>query len=171
VIKPTRGRVVLFTPAKTDTVANDGTPLAAIIAHVHSDGIVNLTVFDAFGRVHARPSVELLQEGDQAPAGGAYAEWMPYQKGQAAKTEALEKTLELVVPQVSLASAALAPHQQRVLDEKGELDGRLSKLREFFATPTFEALDADERDRLTRQSQVMGEYSLILNERIGAFPA
>lgn len=92
-IKPTRGRVVLFTPSAADQIPAGGEPLAAVIAHVHSDSVINLSVFDAFGRLHARPSVQLLQEGDAKPDGSPYAEWMSYQKGQAAKTEQLEQSL------------------------------------------------------------------------------
>jgi hypothetical protein len=90
-IKPTIGRVVWFHPS------NDGgesgfapSPIcAAIVAYVHSDTCVNLAVFDGNGAAHSKTSVTLIQEGDAAPA-GYYCEWMPYQKGQAAKTEALE---------------------------------------------------------------------------------
>ena len=38
----------------------------------------------------------------------------------------------------------LAPHQQRVVDEKNELSDRLSKLLCFFQTPIFAGLDAAE---------------------------
>ena len=103
-IKPTCGRIVFFTPHKNDQTPHSGVPLAAIIVYVHSDSMVNLTVFDAFGRIHARPSVPLLQEGDGKPVDGGYAEWMPYQKGQAAKTEQLEKVLESAVPKVASVS-------------------------------------------------------------------
>ncbi|MBF5006826.1 hypothetical protein ISG32_21500 [Diaphorobacter sp. NR2-3-3-1] len=46
---------------------------------------------DANGNAHSRTSVPLVQDGDSCPANGYYCEWMPYQKGQAAKTEAAEK--------------------------------------------------------------------------------
>ena len=92
-IKPTVGRVVLFTPAKSDPMATiDGQPCAAIIAGVFSDTCVNLAVFDANGANHSRTSVPLIQDDNPKPD-GYYAEWMPYQKGQAAKTEELEKKL------------------------------------------------------------------------------
>ena len=32
-----------------------------------------------------------MQEGDGVPQGNHYCEWMPYQKGQAAKCDALAK--------------------------------------------------------------------------------
>lgn len=89
-IKPTVGRIVWFNPAASDNIARQGfSPLAAIIACVWSDTCVNLAVFDANGNQHSRTSVLLVSDDMPAPTEN-YAEWMPYQKGQAAKTEALE---------------------------------------------------------------------------------
>ncbi len=97
-IKPTVGRVVHYRTGNADIdgamVRNGDQPLAAIITCVWSDSCVNLVVFDANGRRHERTSVLLLQEGNPQPGGGHYCEWMPYQKGQAAKTEELEKELQ-----------------------------------------------------------------------------
>jgi hypothetical protein len=64
----------------------------------------------------------------------------------------------------------MAPHQERVVQEKKELDEKLSKLSEFGVTPLFASLPADEQGRLNRQHSVMEEYSRILGERIAAFP-
>lgn len=92
-IKPTIGRVVWFHPDTTDeSLSGSDQPLPALVSYVHGDRCVNLAVFDANGGgSHSRTSVELLQDGDEPPEhGGMYAEWMPYQKGQAAKTESLE---------------------------------------------------------------------------------
>jgi hypothetical protein len=100
VIKPTIGRVVWFHPS-SNSAESGFTPspiCAAIVAYVHSDSCVNLAVFDGNGVSHSKTSVTLIQDGETPPEGGYYCEWMPYQKGQAAKTEAIEKT----------ASAALA---------------------------------------------------------------
>lgn len=65
----------------------------------------------------------------------------------------------------------MLPHQQRVVDEKAELDAKLTKLVAFFSNPLWETLPTDEQARLTRQSEVMREYSSILGERISAFQA
>lgn len=91
-ITPTLGRIVWFTPSKNESMATetDGR-CAAIVVKVWSDRVVNLTVFDANGNSVPKASVTLVQDGDLAPNGGYFAEWMPYQKGQAAKYEALEK--------------------------------------------------------------------------------
>lgn len=66
----------------------------------------------------------------------------------------------------------MQPHQQRVVDEKKDLDEKLDKLKAFIETsPIFKSLPIDERDRLGRQFDVMAEYSSILSQRIAAFPA
>jgi hypothetical protein len=91
-IKPSNGRVVLFNLSNSipPNFASGGQPHAAIIAHVHSDKMVNLAVFDSNGVSHSCTSVDLIQDGDTKPENGWYCEWMPYQKGQAAKTEQAE---------------------------------------------------------------------------------
>jgi hypothetical protein len=94
-ITPTVGRVVWFAPARGDTAMTFGVdqPCAALVAYVWNDRMVNLAVFDHNGAFHARTSVPLLQDDDAKPEGGYFATWMPYQKGQAAKTEAAEAKL------------------------------------------------------------------------------
>jgi hypothetical protein len=64
----------------------------------------------------------------------------------------------------------MQPHQQRVVDEKKELDEKLDKLKAFIETsPIFKGLHQDERGRLNRQFDVMAEYSSILAQRIAEF--
>jgi hypothetical protein len=93
-ITPTVGRVVWYHPGIGDSsVARNGDqPLAALVTTVWSDTCVNLAAFDANGIPFNRTSVFLYQ-GDTDRPGGGYCEWMPYQKGQAAKAEAAEKAL------------------------------------------------------------------------------
>lgn len=98
IIQPTVGRIVWFYPstncAEAGFVHHEPTkPLAAIVTHVWSDRMVNLTVFDSNGTPHGKTSVALLQGDDPNPEGGYFCAWMPYQKGQAAKTEAVERAL------------------------------------------------------------------------------
>lgn len=66
--------------------------MTALIAYVHSDTMVNLAVSDFNGNMTGATSVYLVQENSEIP-GYPYCTWMPYQKGQASKTEALEKKL------------------------------------------------------------------------------
>lgn len=91
-IKPSIGRVVWYTPSRDDVQLprNSPQPLAAIIAYVHSDTCVNLAVFDRNGASLSRTSVPLIHDEITQSPDHAFAEWMPYQKGQAAKTEAAE---------------------------------------------------------------------------------
>lgn len=94
-IKPTVGRVVLFTPHHADRHHNDDRQSwAALICYVHSDRMVNLAAFGQNGASHSKTSVTLLQDDDAKPEHGHYCEWMPYQTGQAAKTEKLQAQLD-----------------------------------------------------------------------------
>lgn len=63
-----------------------------------------------------------------------------------------------------------APHQQRVVDEKSQLDEKLEKLLAFLDNPIFAGLPVAEQNRLSRQISYMREYSIVLGERIDAFP-
>ena len=63
----------------------------------------------------------------------------------------------------------ILPHQQRVLDEKKELDEKRVKLFHFFQTKAFTDLDLGEQDRLRAQYGAMTLYADILNMRISAW--
>lgn len=94
-ISPTNGRVVLFQPGTMfrGTQLDLKQKLTAQVVHVFSDRMVNLVVFDSYGAHFQVSSVQLLQDGD-TPACDFWCEWMPFQKGQAAKTEAAEAALK-----------------------------------------------------------------------------
>ena len=64
----------------------------------------------------------------------------------------------------------MPPHEQRVVDEKIELDAKLYKLGQFMKGAIFEILHEAEQQRLTKQAEIMKAYSGILGERIAAFP-
>jgi len=91
-IKPTVGRVVLYHHDDFNQ------PLSARIAYVHSDTLINVAidgpdgaplVSDHYPRIHVR----LVQPGESPAPSMPYCTWMPYQIGQAAKTEQLQKEL------------------------------------------------------------------------------
>jgi hypothetical protein len=82
-ITPTIGRVVWYHPAEPHDQ-----PHPALVCHVWSDTCVNLAIFDANGNQYSMTSVLLVQDDNPVPSGGNYAEWMPYQKQQAAKEAA-----------------------------------------------------------------------------------
>ena len=63
----------------------------------------------------------------------------------------------------------LQPHQQRVVDEKIDLDTKLTALHVFMDTPLFRSLPEAEKARMRRQANAMRDYSRALGERIEAF--
>lgn len=83
-ISPTVGRVV-WVRKRVQTTQ----PEVALVTWVHSDICINVAGFDANGNAFQLTSLHLRQDDTEAPH-SVHAEWMPYQKGQAAKTEALQ---------------------------------------------------------------------------------
>ena len=63
----------------------------------------------------------------------------------------------------------MQPHQQRVLEEKAELNAKLEKLKVFLAGPVFKTLEPAEQMRLIQQCAIMVDYSSVLGKRIAAF--
>ena len=61
--------------------------------------------------------------------------------------------------------------QQRVIDEKTELDSKISRLKPFLSRDVFQTLPDAEQARLVRQLSLMAGYSEVLGERIAAFTA
>lgn len=93
-IKPTVGRVVWYQPHFSDDtlrVFSNNQPLAAHVAYVHNDRLVNLMVIDPNGNPQPRTSVVLLQEGDARDVETSFCEWMPFQIGQAKRYEEEKK--------------------------------------------------------------------------------
>lgn len=65
----------------------------------------------------------------------------------------------------------MLPHQQRVVDEKAELDDKLAKLKAFKESDLFNSLEIEDRVLLIVQCTYMREYSKILGKRIDRFTA
>jgi len=65
-IKPTVGRVVWYRPNAHDDLYGSDQPLAAHVAYVWSDTMVNLMVIDHNGGTHPRTSV-VLRHGESSP--------------------------------------------------------------------------------------------------------
>lgn len=63
----------------------------------------------------------------------------------------------------------MAPYQERVVQEKKELDEKLVKLNAFLLSDQFTLLPTDEQGRLNIQRFCMDGYSRMLGERILAF--
>lgn len=81
-IQPTIGRVVLVHRGLSDQAE------PALVSYVWSDRLINVGGFDRSGTPFSATSVKLLQDDDEAPGVGFWAEWMPYQKAQAKKSDA-----------------------------------------------------------------------------------
>ena len=63
----------------------------------------------------------------------------------------------------------MKPHQQRVVEEKEELDEKRQRLVEFKNTDLFASLPWQEQERLNTQAHIMTMYSAVLGARIAAF--
>lgn len=125
-IKPGVGRVVHFWPgpqASQLLQSSDGQPLAAIIAHVWTDRLINVMVINTRGITVGVERVVLLQDDDQGPKGKvSYCEWMDYQKGQAAKTEQLEHTITVLG--LAEKPSAVRPRAKRTVRSRNKAGKR-----------------------------------------------
>lgn len=90
-IKPTIGRQVWFWGGIPQELQQAE---AATIAYVHGDRLVNLQVIDHNGIARSETSVSLVQAEDSEKPTGFFCEWMPFQKGQAVRTEQLERAID-----------------------------------------------------------------------------
>lgn len=63
----------------------------------------------------------------------------------------------------------MQPYQQRVVDEKAELDGRREKLHAFMTSSAFDELTDGEQMRMAKQCRLMRELSDVLGDRIKNF--
>jgi hypothetical protein len=91
VIVPTVGRVVwVHRPHDSIDVKQ---PEVALVTYVHDDRLINVAGWNANGTPFTLTSLTLVQPDEPKPEGN-FAAWMPFQKGQAAKTEALEQQVK-----------------------------------------------------------------------------
>lgn len=84
-IKPTIGRVVLYWPPIPEGGTQRDQPLPALVSYVWSDTCINIGGFDGNGIPFHATSVYLLPSDSELRPSSQFAEWMPYQKVQAAK--------------------------------------------------------------------------------------
>jgi hypothetical protein len=107
-IRPSPGRIVWYRAEEDEHHLKCGyePALAAVVTGIISDEVVNLSVygFDGTGP-YARQNIVLVQQGEPAPGQCC---WMPYQKGQAAKTEAVLSMSALPAADVEKLRALMA---------------------------------------------------------------
>ena len=63
----------------------------------------------------------------------------------------------------------LKPYQQRVVNEKNEIDMKIEKLSVFSESREFNDLETPDKELLLRQGVIMWHYSKVLQERIDRF--
>ena len=63
----------------------------------------------------------------------------------------------------------LAPHQERMLLERAELDARIAKLQAFTMSAEFDKLDEESLLLMLEQFAAMQNYSNVLGQRIARF--
>jgi hypothetical protein len=80
-LHPTVGRVVHYHPITVETVSGNRrpqtTPLAATIAFVHSETMINIGYIETDGRPHSATSVHFVGPDQEAPSDRAYCCWPP----------------------------------------------------------------------------------------------
>lgn len=69
----------------------------------------------------------------------------------------------------SIQPSSLDPYQTRVLEEKADLDAKLTRLLSFVSSEKFGAVSPEQRILLRLQADTMSLYSNILSARIQAF--
>lgn len=158
-----------------------------IVKHISKSGQVLrwavLTTLNGFA-VTGKPSASVSPENDDAEIGekvafdNARAELWPLM-GYALKERMhlmekfpCEKGVVMGVTIITNAPATppIPAHQQRVIDEKRELDDKLVKLRTFIdGSPVFSGLPVTDQSHLKSQLAVMEVYSCILADRIARF--
>lgn len=63
----------------------------------------------------------------------------------------------------------LAPYQQRVVDEKKDLDEKIEKIESFTGGEIFKSMPIRDRELLVEQRDHMLSYSRVLGARISRF--
>ena len=125
-IEPSIGRVVWYHPKPQD---GDPSPLvpnlpyAALVTCWLDLRTVSLAIFDHKGQMFAREHVSLAQDEDAVEQG--MAEWMPFQKGQAAKPQV---SIETVSDFVRQNFKAMLERVESAEKSHGDLTGLVAAL-------------------------------------------
>lgn len=130
-IQPTVGRVVWYWPIPEKY--NQGQPYMAQVCYVHEpeiDGLqlVNLLVTHSMGYSYPALKVPLWQGVPYRMPDVPFCEWMPYQKGQAAKTdEAHQQASNLLFQSLSRRIERLEDH----IKQEAETDSAVDALKKI----------------------------------------
>lgn len=122
-IEPTVGRIVHYFLANVHDK-----PHAALLVGVNSERNINLAVFNDDGSHFRAVSVPLLQDQDMPPENAPYAGWMVYQKGQAAKTEALQAAATAAPGSPTAPAVDLAPVHEKLAQLEASVTATAAKV-------------------------------------------
>lgn len=145
VISPSIGRVLWFWPALGDPksafqILSKTQPMEARVIFVHDDCHVNLAVTDHKGTTHFAEKVYLLQGTAPRPSTSeAFAEWMPYQIGQANKAKTAEDAVrEIKEAQQKQEAEFLAQKEAQAFEarQKEEFEAKTKALLEKSNAPS-----------------------------------
>ncbi len=133
-IKPTVGRLVLYTPPADAGTTGNGVkdqPYPATITHVFSDTCVNLSV-DQDGSFPLEET-ELHPTSVVIGTGPRTWDWMPYQYGQAKKAEDLSTNVAAQVAELSAQLSTLKSQFDSACSNLSDrIEGGSSRVSELF---------------------------------------
>lgn len=87
---PTVGRIVYWYVGMYKEAGDP--PRAGIVAAVEGRGRITLAAIDTAGGSFPLTNIPFIEEGQEHPAVGHWAEWMPYQLAEAKKKEVAAHT-------------------------------------------------------------------------------
>lgn len=123
-----------------------------------------------FGRTKYEPTGSNLLHAGQARAMLEHVLDVPIPRMRDGSPADPEK-FGVVAIDFAVATPPIPAYQQRVIDEKRELDENIKRLNEFMCTPLslFGVLPAEEQTSMSNQLLAMTAYSVALGERIARF--
>lgn len=113
-------------------------------------------------------AIELIKAKYDIAKDEAETAWRGDKNAENARAEAIEYADALTALGLPTGYPKF-PHQVRVIEEKKELEEKITKLDAFIAGEKFDALEEVERIDLRDQRSAMADYSAVLGNRISRF--
>lgn len=73
--QPSINRMLHYWPHSSELMEHSGQPCVAIVCHVHTPEVVNVSVCDSVGGWRGRSRVQIIGEGEAAPTNVGYLTW------------------------------------------------------------------------------------------------
>lgn len=122
----------------------------------------------------ARAALSVLREPNQDMLNAA-RDWSFKKYGQGVGNDGAvgcwQAMIDAVLGKTSMSEPEVSPisrpaYQQRVMEEKADLDGKLARLNRFIGHGTYRALTPREQHLLHQQAWAMRSYQAALRDRI-----